>query len=193
MKRKILHVAIGALALFAAATMVSTPVFASCSQTDGRYQEPKVVKPLIELKKLNAAQLAELKAYAVALKEQVGAIASEADKAEEAAWAQKDQPKPSDDERAKTRQATSAKMVAVANRLGEALSFRTTITVGNGMLCGAQIKVELPPAPNNIEMINARGNGIVYTWGEGRQGDRERGQFDTGYLLEHIEYETKQK
>jgi len=190
MQRKILHVAVGALALFAAAA-VTTPVFASCSQTDGQYEQPKAVKPLIELNQLNAAQLAELKAYAVALNEQVGAIATEADKAEEAAWAQKDKPKPTDDERAKTRQATSAKMVAVANRLGDTLSFRTTITVGNGMLCGAQIKVQLPPAPDNIEMIGARGNGIVYTWGEGRQGGREQGQFYTGYLLQHIEYEIK--
>jgi len=79
MHRKFLPAAIGALALFAAAA-ATTPVMA-CSRTDGRYEEPRVTKPLIEMNNLSAAQRAELKAYAQALKEQVGAIKAAADQA----------------------------------------------------------------------------------------------------------------
>jgi len=186
-----MHLAISAIALCAAATL-TTPVLA-CSQSDGQYQQPKSAKPLIELKKLSDAQQTELKAYALALKEQVGAIAAEATQAEAAATAQPDAPKPSDEDRARARQATAAKMVELANRLGEDLSFRTTITVGNGMLCGAQIEVQLPPAPGNIEIVNSYGSWTVHTWGKGRSGGRERGVFYPSGLLEHIEYELKQK
>jgi len=189
MHRKFLPAAIGALALFAAAA-ATTPVMA-CSRTDGRYEEPRVAKPLIEMNNLSAAQRAELKAYAQALKEQVGAIKAAADQAHPPA--EKGAPEQSRDEQRKENAATAAKMVAAFNRLGESLSFRTTITVGNGMLCGAQIEVELPPAPDNIEIIKGYYAWIVLTYGKGRKGDREQGQFDADQLPELIEYETKRK
>ncbi len=160
-------------ATIAFAAVLSTPALA-CSSSHGRYEQPTSTKPLIELKQLNQDQTAELEVYAAKLKAEVSAIRAEAEKVDTSAM--------DSDARSAARQATAKRIEEAAARLGEEVSFRTTVTVGNGMLCGAAIKVQIPPEKNNMRA----GYQGLWVFGEGRNGDREEGLLDPGYIAEIV-------
>lgn len=160
-------------ATIAVAAVLSTPALA-CSSSHGRYVQPASTKPLIELKQLNQDQTAELEVYAAKLKAEVAAIRAAAEKVDTSAM--------DDDARSAARQATAKRIEEAAARLGEDVSFRTTVTVGNGMLCGAAIKVQIPMARDNMRASSMG----IWTFGEGRNGDREEGLINPGYIAEIV-------
>ena len=171
--RNRLSVTLSCATLAIASVLLSTPALA-CSSYHGRYEQPTSTKPLIELRQLNQDQTAELEVYAAKLKAEISAIYAEAAKVDTSAM--------DSAARSAARQATSKRIEEAAARLDEEVSFRTTITVGNGMLCGAAIKVQIPPARDNMR-ANYQG---IWTFGEGRNGDREEGLIDPGYIAEIV-------
>ena len=167
-------------ATIAVAAVFCTPALA-CSSSHGRYVQPDSTKPLIELKQLNQDQTAELEAYAAKLKAEVAAISAEAEKVNTSAM--------DSDARSAARQATAKRVEEAAARLGEEVSFRTIVTVGNGMLCGAAIKVEIPMARDNMRA----GYLGIWTFGEGRGGSREEGLIDPSYIAEIVADQKKKR
>lgn len=154
--------------LLVSPALFSAPAFA-CGSSSEHYQAPVPTKPVIAFESLTADQLMALDTYAAALKQAVtdGKDALKApisdDTAREQRW--KD---------------ASAKFRAAAERAGDAVPFRTTITVGNGMLCGASIEVQVPPAPDNADY----GVDTINTYGKDRAGKRARGLIYGAYLAE---------
>ncbi|MFA7341388.1 MAG: hypothetical protein WC028_31690 [Candidatus Obscuribacterales bacterium] len=160
--------------LAVASVLLSSPALACSNSSHGLYVQPDSTKPLIELNKLNTAQIAELEAYAAKLKAEVATIKAEAEKVDKSTM--------DNDARSNAQEATAKLIEEAAARLGEEVSFRTIVTVGNGMLCGASIKVEIPMARNNMR-ANSMG---IWTFGEGRNGRRAEGLIDPGYIAEIV-------
>lgn len=150
----------------------ATSAFAGCGGSLGRYEAPVSSKPVIEFGALSAEQLAVLDTYAAAVK----AAAKASRDAYEALPA------------ARTDQAgfengfkeANAKFRAALLDAESKVPFRTVITVGNGMLCGAAIEVQVPPNPDNmVATLDS-----IDTYGKDRSGGRSRGVISAGYLPE---------
>jgi|AGTN01.1.fsa_nt_gi hypothetical protein len=155
------------------AAFASVPALA-CSDHGERYVAPAPAKPIIEIRALSDPQFAELDAYAAALKQQIEAIRTEQSKFD---FSNLDEAS-----RLARRNEFDDRVQQAAKRLSDTVSFHTKITVGNGMLCGAQIEVFLPPRPDDIE---AGWDGL-HVWGKGKSGTRERGLIYIKYLREQL-------
>lgn len=177
----------------ACCALFSTTAVASCSTNAGRYEQPQAVKPLIELKDLSGSQLAELQTYAEKLKEATAKIwaeeiAAESSKASSSnnneRWAAE----------ARATKAAAKRIEATAAALGDEVSFRTTIAVGNGWMCSDEIKVQVPPPANNLRAVRLEGGyWAIASFGEGEKGDREQGVFQTESFPRRIEQLTKKR
>lgn len=155
------------------AAFASVPALA-CSDHGPRYEAPIPTKPVFEFSALSDAQFAELDAYAAALQQQVSAIREEQSTID---FKQMDE----NARRAKKGE-FDTRVEQVVKQLSDKVPFHTTITVGNGMLCGAAIEVLLPPTPDNIEI----GWDGLWTYGKGRSGNREQGVINMTYLREML-------
>ncbi len=192
-KRTRLQATLVGAAIACSCALFSTAAVASCSTNAGRYEQPQAAKPLIELKDLSSSQLAELQTYADKLKEATVEIWADEIKAESA-----NASSPNDNARwaaeARAAKAAAKRIEATAAALGEAVSFRTIIAVGNGWMCSDEIKVQVPPPPNNLRAVRLEGGyWAIASFGEGEKGDREQGVFQTESFPRRIEQLTKKR
>lgn len=159
--------------VFLAALLVS-PVLVpaqavACGSSSDAYQAPVPTKPVLTFESLTAEQLVALDTYAATLKQAVteSKAALKACHSDSATHEQR------------LKEAADS-LRAVAEKAGDAVPFRTIIIVGNGMLCGARIEVEVPPTPGNAEF----GVDTIETYGKDRAGKRALGVISAGYLAE---------
>lgn len=192
-KKTRLQATLSGAAIACCCALFSTAAVASCGTTAGHYEQPQAVKPLIELKNLDSAQLTELQAYADKLKEATAKIWAEEITAESSKASSSN-----DNERwaaeARATRAAAKRIEAIAAALGDEVSFRTTIAVGNGWMCSDEIKVQVPPPANNLRAVRLEGGyWAIATFGEGEKGGREQGVFQTDSFPDRIEQLKKKR
>ena len=157
---------------FVSPAFFATSAFAGCGGSLGRYEAPVSSKPVIEFGALTPDQLAVLDTYAAAVK---AAAKASRDAYEALPAARTDRPGFENGFKE-----ANAKFRAALLDAESKVPFRTLITVGNGMLCGAAIEVQVPPNPDNMEATLDS----IDTYGKDRSGGRARGVISAGYLPE---------
>jgi hypothetical protein len=160
----VLYLLAVALAVGCAAIIVFwAPDAHACGNGHSAYVPRTPDKPVIPFDKLTADQKAQLKRFGAEFTAAVETISNGVDGNET--------------DKKKWRQQVDAANELLRSRLielGEKLSFRTTMTVGNGMLCGAQIEIQVPPVEQDIE---SGGLGSIWVKGKSRDGTASEGVF----------------
>jgi hypothetical protein len=124
------------LSVLAASVCLATPAVSfACSGSGFEYTQPKSDKPVIEYRKLDAEQKAQIEAYASGLWAKQQELQNKA-RAKDIPW---------DEARSQF-----AEYVKTA---GADLQFRALVETSDGMLCGSgHILVAVPPIPGTYEM-----------------------------------------
>lgn len=157
--------ATAALAIASFIVIVMSPAVAyACGQGSSPHVQREPDKPVIKFAELTGEQKSQLKAYAADATAMLAAVDedlrasgnAEGDKAQ----------------RRRTVEAANERVKRQLSDFGDRLPFRTTMVVGNGMLCGARIEI-LVPAP--AEDIEVSGGSNVWIKGKGRDGTSTEG------------------
>jgi hypothetical protein len=136
----------------------------ACDGSSERHTSRQPDKPEVALTDLSAAQIDALKAYGKSV------LAMSAKETADA----KDR---------RLTEAELARLKSEALRLGDAVDFRTEVVVGNGMLCGAAIAVQVPPRAEDLTEVLGDNKGVtMYIRGKARNGTVDEGNFHVGLL-----------
>lgn len=163
-----LYILTTALAIACVVILVIWPLEShACERGHWRYVSTQSQKPVIEFTQLTDAQKSQLKDFGA----QVTAMVETTRKQFHAESTNLDEK-----ERFERLAVVHDQIRRELLQLGERLSFRTKMVVGNGMLCGARIEILVPPPAEDIVKVSGAGVYIDIR-GKGRDGSATEGSF----------------